>query len=160
MRDFRRTPEPRGGKSSQEATGAFVVQKHSARRVHYDFRIEVDGVLKSWAVTKEPTIDVGSRRLAIRTEDHPIEYAKFRGVISQGYGKGKVEIWDNGRWTPEGDPNDGLAQGKLVFALHGSRLRGRFALVRLRNPEGGKEAWLFIKRRDAKKRRRPRRPDV
>ena len=114
-------------------TGApsFVVQKHAARRLHYDFRLELDGVMKSWAVTKGPSLDPRVRRLAVHVEDHPIEYSDFEGTISQGqYGGGTVMIWDRGTWEPAGDPARGYRDGKLGFRLNGHRLKGDWALVK------------------------------
>src|SRR5690606_19378223 len=149
-RNFDRTPEPAGGAERSVASRPqFVVQKHAARRLHYDFRLEHDGVLKSWAVPKGPSLDPRERRLAVQTEDHPLEYATFEGVIPEReYGAGPVLVWDRGHWTPESDPDKGLAKGKLDFTLHGKKLRGRWTLVRL--PPRGKEKshWLLIKRRD------------
>ncbi|MDA8066739.1 MAG: hypothetical protein M0031_14755 [Thermaerobacter sp.] len=134
-RDFRRTPEPEPGGSGP--AGVFVVQKHAARRLHYDFRLSLDGVLKSWAVPKEPSDDPRVRRLAVPTEDHPLEYAGFEGIIPEGgYGAGRVEIWDRGTYDLESGSPD-----KLVFRLHGERLSGRFALVRTR------VGWLLFKTR-------------
>src|SRR5262245_24146229 len=154
-RDFERTPEPRG-RTARARGNRFVVQKHAARRLHYDFRLEMDGVLKSWAVPKGPSDDPADKRLAVRTEDHPIEYAKFEGMIPKGqYGAGKVEIWDSGTWMPEGSPRAGLAKGHLAFSLDGRRLRGSWNLVRLghdgdrdADPDGGgaKENWLLIRK--------------
>ncbi|HEU4620279.1 MAG TPA: DNA polymerase ligase N-terminal domain-containing protein [Gammaproteobacteria bacterium] len=152
-RDFARTPEPRGEARPRTAAGLqFVVQKHAARRLHYDFRLELDGVLKSWAIPKGPSLDPRERRLAVQTEDHPLEYAAFEGVIPKGeYGGGTVLVWDRGVWEPEGDPERDLVKGKLDFALHGDKLRGRWTLVRLAKragERGGKDNWLLIKRRD------------
>ena len=128
----------------------FVVQKHAARRLHYDLRLEMDGVLKSWAVTKGPSLTVGEKRLAVRTEDHPIEYLNFEGNIPKGeYGAGSMIVWDRGRWEPEGDPQKGLAKGHLAFTLDGTRLKGRWHLVRMRPRSGEKtEPWLLIKSDD------------
>src|SRR4051812_40964119 len=150
-RDFRRTPEPRGGKRRARSKLQFVVQRHDATRLHYDFRLEHDGVLKSWAVPKEPSYDPKDRRLAVRTEDHPLEYATFEGEIPQPeYGAGTVVIWDRGYWQPLGDPDRGLADGKLDFELEGERLRGRWTLVRMADRGARKRAenWLLIKRTD------------
>lgn len=151
-RDFRRTPEPEGG--SREAGNGlqFVIQKHDATRLHYDFRLEHDGVLKSWAVPKEPSLNPKDRRLAVRTEDHPLEYAAFEGEIPEPeYGAGSVVIWDSGRWEPLADPDRGLADGKLDFELHGRRLEGRWTLVRMaqRGARKRPENWLLIKRSDS-----------
>lgn len=145
-RDFARTGEPDGGEA--RAAGArFVVQKHAARRLHYDLRLEQDGVLLSWAVPRGPSLRPGERRLAMRTEDHPLAYAEFEGVIPAGeYGGGPVIVWDRGTWRADGDGRAGLAAGKLVFWLDGEKLHGRWRLVRLRGP--GPEAWLWMKSRD------------
>ena len=134
----------------EEAAGAFVVQKHAARRVHYDLRLELDGVLKSWAVTRGPSLALGERRLAVRTEDHPIEYLDFEGNIPKGeYGGGSMIVWDQGRWTPEGDPHKGLTKGHLAFSLDGARLKGKWHLVRMKPRRGEKtEPWLLIKSDD------------
>ncbi len=148
-RDFDSTPEPEG-KVTQKRRKAlrFLVQKHDARRLHYDFRLEWDGVLLSWAVTRGPSDDPGEKRLAVRTEDHPLSYADFEGTIPKGeYGGGTVMLWDQGTWTPETDPASGLTEGKLKLVLHGSRMRGGWALVRMRGTEK-RENWLLIKERD------------
>jgi bifunctional non-homologous end joining protein LigD len=152
-RDFERTPEPRGGagKKKRAARLQFVVQQHAARRMHYDFRLELDGVLKSWAVPKGPSLDTGERRMAVQTEDHPLEYATFEGVIPKGeYGGGTVVVWDQGGWEPIGDPHAGLRKGKLDFNLFGAKLLGRWHLVRMRGraQDRGKQMWLLIKGRD------------
>lgn len=159
MRDFGATPEPAGGArptrrgargKAQAAGGIFVVQRHEARRLHFDFRLEHDGVLLSWAVPKGPSMSVGVRRLAMRTEDHPLEYAQFEGDIPAGqYGAGHVDRWDHGTWTPVGDVAEGLAQGHLKFDLAGTRLSGRFVLIRLKPDDNGRqEPWLLIHERD------------
>ena len=126
------------------------MQKHAARRLHYDLRLEMDGVLKSWAVTKGPSLTVGEKRLAVRTEDHPVEYLNFEGNIPKGeYGAGSMIVWDRGRWEPEGDPQKGLEKGHLAFTLDGARLKGRWHLVRIRPRSGEKtEPWLLIKSDD------------
>src|SRR6266540_1508194 len=151
-RDFRRTPEPSGSARPRSRGNSFVVQKHAARRLHYDFRLELDGVLKSWAVPKGPSLEPGEKRLAVQTEDHPLEYGRFHGVIPEGeYGAGKVELWDRGAWTPDGDPREGLARGRLKFQLRGKKLHGGWALIRMGGRNGsrnGKENWLLIKERD------------
>jgi bifunctional non-homologous end joining protein LigD len=150
-RDFRRTAEPSGSRAKRTGGDSFVVQKHAARRLHYDFRLELDGVLLSWAVTRGPSYNPHEKRLAVRTEDHPLEYGGFEGTIPEGeYGGGSVIIWDNGRWEPHGDPREGLKEGKLKFALFGQRLRGDWTLVRMKTDrDGGKrENWLLIKERD------------
>ena len=148
-RDFQRTPEP-PPKRKKAAGNSFVIQKHVARRTHYDFRLEHDGVLKSWAVTKGPSLDPAEKRLAVRTEDHPLEYGGFEGVIPKGeYGGGPVMIWDKGTWEPIGDPDEGLAKGGLKFRLHGDRLKGDYVLARMKPRKGQRgEDWLLIKRRD------------
>lgn len=151
-RNFDLTPEPSGTEPVKAAgDGFFVVQKHAARRLHYDFRLALGGVLKSWAVTKGPSLDPHDKRLAVEVEDHPVAYGDFEGVIPQGqYGGGTVMLWDRGRWEPVGDPVEGLAKGHLKFRLFGQRLKGTWALVRM----GGKAArekhpnWLLIKERD------------
>jgi bifunctional non-homologous end joining protein LigD len=153
-RDFRKTPEPAGAPPRLGAEGAlsFVVQKHAARRLHYDFRLELDGVLKSWALPRGPSLDPGEKRLAVHVEDHPLEYGGFEGVIPKGqYGGGTVMLWDRGTWRPnDPDPAAAYAKGALKFALDGEKLHGNWALVRM----GGKAAqerhenWLLIKERD------------
>ncbi|HEX2258076.1 MAG TPA: non-homologous end-joining DNA ligase, partial [Afifellaceae bacterium] len=148
-RDFARTPEPGPEKAEGEGR-SFVVQKHAATRLHYDFRLELDGVLKSWAVTKGPSLDPAERRLAVRTEDHPLAYGDFEGIIPKGeYGGGTVMVWDRGTWEPVGDPHQGLEEGKLKFRLQGERMRGGWTLVRMQPRQGEKrENWLLIKERD------------
>jgi bifunctional non-homologous end joining protein LigD len=149
-RDFGKTPEP-GPKPAKAKGNSFVVQKHAARRTHFDFRLEHDGVLKSWAVTRGPSLDPAQKRLAVRTEDHPLEYGGFEGVIPKGeYGGGPVMIWDRGTWEPIGDPDEGLAKGDLKFRLHGKRLNGDYVLVRMKKDRtrGKRENWLLIKKRD------------
>jgi bifunctional non-homologous end joining protein LigD len=154
MRDPRTTPEPSGdGSSARDGPDEpiFVVQKHLARSEHYDFRLEVGGVLKSWAVPKGPSTDPREKRLAIRVEDHPLEYADFEGVIPEGqYGAGTVLVWDRGTWEPIEDPHAGLAKGHLKFRLHGEKLRGGWTLVRIksRDPRQEGKTWLLIKERD------------
>jgi bifunctional non-homologous end joining protein LigD len=154
-RDFDRTVEPKPAPPPQQAgegaAGAFVVQKHAARRLHYDLRLELDGVLKSWAVTRGPSLTLGEKRLAVRTEDHPIEYLNFEGNIPKGeYGGGSMIVWDQGRWVPEGDPHKALTKGHLAFRLDGARLKGNWHLVRMRPRRGEKtEPWLLIKSDDA-----------
>ena len=125
-RDFAATPEPRADLAEAGGTElSFVVQKHDASRLHYDFRLEWQGVLLSWAVTKGPSADPSEKRLAVRTEDHPVAYGAFEGTIPEGeYGGGTVMLWDNGWWEPLHDPEEGLKQGKLHFRLHGARMKG------------------------------------
>ena len=124
------------------------MQLHHARARHYDFRLEVDGALKSWAVPKGPSLRVGDKRLAVQVEDHPLAYATFAGDIPEGhYGAGHVDLFDRGTWTPEGEPLAALAKGHLDFVLHGEKLRGRWTLVRTR-PSGRQPQWLLIKRSD------------
>ena len=125
------------------------MQKHAARNLHYDFRLELDGVLASWAVPKGPSLDPADKRLAVHVEDHPLDYAKFEGVIPERqYGAGSVAIWDRGTWTPDGDPRRGYREGHLKFTLHGEKLRGRWSLVRMKGRGEPKEPWLLIKDRD------------
>ena len=151
-RDFSKTPEPAPEPAAPGAAGdLFVVQKHDARRLHYDFRLELDGVLKSWAVTRGPSLVPGEKRLAVEVEDHPLEYGGFEGTIPKGeYGGGAVLLWDRGTWTPVGDPHAGLAKGHLEFELQGEKLKGRWMLVRMRSkPRDKHENWLLIKGHDA-----------
>ena len=148
-RDFRRTPEPRGARSTHRGN-SFVIHKHAARRLHYDLRLEHDGVLLSWAVPKGPSLDPGERRLAVRVEDHPLDYGSFEGNIPAGeYGAGAVIVWDRGHWLPQGDAAAGLRKGHLRFRLQGKKLAGEWSLVRMgKAAEAGKENWLLIKHRD------------
>ena len=119
-RDFSRTPEPAGGKAAPAEGLRFVIQKHAARRLHYDFRLEMEGVLRSWAVPKGPSLDPKDKRLAMMTEDHPVEYGDFEGIIPKGqYGGGTVLLWDRGTWEPIEDPHAGLGKGNLKFRLNG-----------------------------------------
>ncbi|HEU5055139.1 MAG TPA: non-homologous end-joining DNA ligase [Kofleriaceae bacterium] len=147
-RSFAKTPEPAGGTARRPVAGPmFVVQKHAATRLHYDFRLEIEGVLVSWAIPKGPTVDPSVKRLAARTEDHPIEYGDFEGVIPAGeYGGGTVIVWDTGTWQPEGDAAEALRKGHLRFELSGKKLRGRYHLVRTRGDDG--KSWLFFKGKD------------
>src|SRR5262245_40931124 len=166
-RDFTKTSEPSGrprkrttrprraapAKRRRKAAKPpmFVVQKHAALRLHYDFRLELDGVLKSWAVPKGPSLDPKEKRLAIQVEDHPLDYAKFEGTIPKGeYGGGTVMVWDRGQWSPLEDPREGLAAGRLKFTLDGEKLRGGWTLVRFggRKSAAGEKNWLLIKERD------------
>lgn len=151
-RDFTRTPEPSGKQAREVRKGRhFVVQKHAARRLHYDFRLELDGVLKSWAVPKGPSLNPAERRLAVHVEDHPLAYRHFEGIIPPGeYGSGTVLVWDQGTWFPEGDPLADYGRGRLHFRLLGSKLHGSWSLVRTgsRAKDSG-DNWLLIKRKDA-----------
>ncbi len=155
-RDFSRTPEPQGRARKRRAGLSFVVQKHDARRLHYDFRLELDGVLKSWAVTRGPSLVPGEKRLAVHVEDHPLDYGDFEGTIPKGeYGGGTVIVWDRGQWKPIGDPEKGLAKGHLEFELSGQKLAGRWHLVRMaQRPREKRENWLLIKGEDDKARTR------
>ncbi|MBI1912168.1 MAG: DNA ligase D [Deltaproteobacteria bacterium] len=156
-RDFSKTAEPRAGKK-QFAGGIFVIQKHAARALHYDFRLELDGVLKSWAIPKGPSLNPEEKRLAVRVEDHPIEYANFEGIIPKGeYGGGTVMLWDQGFWLPDNNPHEGLSKGVLKFRVNGRKLHGGWALVRLEHAQGekaaeGKENWMLIKEKDSEAR--------
>jgi bifunctional non-homologous end joining protein LigD len=124
----------------------FVVHKHQARRQHYDFRLQMGGVLKSWALAKGPSLDPHCKRLAIAVEDHPLQYADFEGIIPEGYGAGTVMLWDQGTWVPEGDTHAGYDAGKLEFSLRGQKLNGRFVLVQMQGRFGNQ--WLLIKQQD------------
>ncbi len=151
MRNFAQTPEPAGEKVGRASKHlSFVIQKHAARSLHYDFRLELDGTLKSWAVPKGPSLDPAAKRMAVQVEDHPLDYAGFEGVIPPGhYGAGQVIVWDRGTWAPEGDADAGLRSGKLKFALDGEKLHGRWALVRMKPRDGERQpAWLLMKERD------------
>ena len=156
-RDFARTAEPRGrfaktrGKSLR-----FVIQRHDATRLHYDLRLELDGVYKSWAVTKVPSLDPATKRLAVEVEDHPLEYGTFEGTIPEGqYGGGTVQLWDRGTWKPQSeDARAALSGGHLKFELHGERMHGGWALIRMRDRDSNprhkpRRNWLLIKERDA-----------
>ncbi|MGH7553915.1 MAG: DNA polymerase ligase N-terminal domain-containing protein, partial [Longimicrobiales bacterium] len=151
-RDFRRTPEPAGEVAPKERGEplSFVVQKHDARNLHYDFRLELEGTLKSWAVPKGPSLHPSARRLAMHVEDHPLEYADFEGVIPDDeYGGGTVLLWDQGTWWPkEDDPVKAYRRGRLKFTLEGEKLRGIWNLVRMAPRDGQKESWLLIKDAD------------
>src|SRR5690606_11794871 len=151
-RDFRATAEPAGAARRRRTAAraseglSFVIQRHQARRLHYDFRLEIDGVLVSWAVPKGPSRDPSVKRLAVHVEDHPLEYGGFSGDIPKGqYGAGHVDIWDSGVWIPRGDPRQGLRRGKLHFALRGRRLAGDWVLVRM---SGEQDQWLLRKEDD------------
>ncbi|MCR3789338.1 ATP-dependent DNA ligase, partial [Pseudomonas aeruginosa] len=153
-RDFRQTPEPSGRKPRKDSTGLlrYCVQKHDASRLHYDFRLELDGTLKSWAVPKGPCLDPAVKRLAVQVEDHPLDYADFEGSIPQGhYGAGDVIVWDRGAWTPLDDPREGLEKGHLSFALDGEKLSGRWHLIRT-NLRGKQPQWFLVKAKDGEAR--------
>lgn len=148
-RDFAVTSEPQATRARSRRQLGFVIQKHWASRLHYDFRLELDGVLVSWAVPKGPSFDPVQKRMAIHVEDHPVKYGSFEGTIPpKQYGAGKVIVWDNGSWEPVGDPAQGLARGKLEFRLHGQKLAGLWELVRIAKPGERQEAWLLFKKRD------------
>ncbi len=155
-RDFKATPEPSGdteksGRSRKQSKLAFVIQKHAASRLHYDFRLEWDGVLKSWAVAKGPSYFPGDKRLAVQVEDHPLEYGGFEGIIPKGqYGGGTVMLWDRGTWEPLGDVTEGLRKGSLKFVLHGEKLHGHWVLIRMggKFANQSKPSWLLIKDHD------------
>ncbi|MEC3764220.1 DNA ligase D [Cupriavidus sp. SS-3] len=155
MRDFGATPEPSGAAAraaarKRAAALSFVIQKHAARRLHYDFRLELGGTLKSWAVPKGPSLDPADKRMAVHVEDHPMDYAGFEGVIPAGhYGAGTVIVWDRGTWVPVGDPEAGYRSGKLKFELRGEKLHGHWTLVRMHGSrQKEQDAWLLIKERD------------
>jgi|SRR5690606_448839 len=155
-RDFKKTSEPKGKTKKAEDSLIFVVQKHDATNLHYDFRLELDGVLKSWAVPKGPSLNPKEKRLAMMVEDHPFDYKDFEGVIPKGnYGAGEVIVWDNGTYhsiettsRKESIPllREGLKKGDLKFVLHGKKLKGQFALVNMKKPK--QNAWLLIKKND------------
>jgi bifunctional non-homologous end joining protein LigD len=153
-RDFTKTKEPSGAKAIRRAEHLrFVIQKHAATRLHYDLRLEVGGVFKSWAVTKGPSLDPKDKRLAVETEDHPLDYGDFEGTIPKGeYGGGTVMLWDRGFWAPEGDKSidEQLRKGELKFTLAGDKIKGSFVLVRMKSDKfGGKRTnWLLIKHKD------------
>ena len=148
-RDFTITAEPGPRRARSGRRLSFVVQKHDATRLHYDFRLELDGVLVSWAIPKGPSVDPKERRLAVHVEDHPVAYGGFEGTIPKGqYGAGTVIVWDNGTWEPVGDPRAGLKAGKLVFRLHGHKLAGLWELVRIAKPGERQEPWLLFKKHD------------
>ncbi len=149
-RDFRATPEPSGRTRRPRGALSFVVQKHDASHLHYDFRLEWDGVLKSWAVPKGPSLDPSQKRLAVEVEDHPLEYGSFEGRIPEGqYGAGTVIVWDRGTWVPEDDPQRAHRRGRMGFRLEGEKLHGDWSLVRMNGRESnGKTNWLLIKKKD------------
>ena len=147
-RNFALTKEPKGGTPSKSGR-RFVVQKHAASHLHYDFRLELDGTLKSWAVPKGPSLDPSQKRLAVEVEDHPIEYGDFEGTIPAGeYGGGTVMVWDRGTWTDEGNADADYRAGRLKFSLDGEKLKGSWALVRTAQHGSRKPQWLLIKHRD------------
>ncbi|HWL93536.1 MAG TPA: DNA polymerase ligase N-terminal domain-containing protein, partial [Phycisphaerae bacterium] len=149
-RNFAKTTEPRGRVEIKSKSLRFVVQKHAASHLHYDFRLEWGGVLKSWAVPKGPSLNPADKRLAMHVEDHPVDYGSFEGTIPKGqYGGGTVMLWDRGTWEPEEDPEAAYRAGKMKFRLNGERLKGRWMLVRMggaRNRDG--RSWLLVKERD------------
>src|SRR5450631_3029303 len=152
-RDFRKTAEPAGEARRARAGGRrYLIQKHDATRLHFDFRLEHDGVLLSWAVTRGPSFDPKDKRLAVHVEDHPLEYGDFEGTIPEGnYGGGTVMLWDEGTWAPVGEPDEGLAKGDFKFILDGERLKGKWVLVRIKNNRDKRskaDNWLLIKERD------------
>jgi bifunctional non-homologous end joining protein LigD len=154
-RDFKLTREPKGRVAKGAGKHRFVIQRHAATRLHYDLRLELDGVYKSWAVTKTPSLDPAVKRLAVEVEDHPIAYGTFEGTIPKGqYGGGTVQLWDRGTWAPQGDdPQGDLRKGHLKFVMDGERMQGKWALIRLRDEEkrpGRKlrHNWLLIKEVD------------
>jgi len=153
MRDFSHTKEPSGAKKVASAPALrFVIQKHDATRLHYDFRLELNGTFKSWAVTRGPSLDPAEKRLAVEVEDHPLDYGDFEGTIPYGqYGGGAVMLWDRGFWKPDGDVEKMLAKGDLKFALLGEKLKGGWVLVRMRNDKfkSKRDNWLLIKHRDS-----------
>jgi bifunctional non-homologous end joining protein LigD len=154
-RDFTRTREPKGARRASGPVLEYVIQKHEATRLHYDLRLELDGVMKSWAVPKGPSLDPSVKRLAVEVEDHPMDYNRFEGTIPKGeYGGGTVMIWDRGSYQPYGESDDpvagiraGLKRGELKFTLKGVRLKGSWVLVRTRR-QGAKNQWLLIKYQD------------
>jgi bifunctional non-homologous end joining protein LigD len=150
-RSFDQTPEPKG-KLERGAQRRFVVQKHHASQLHYDFRLEMDGVLKSWAVPKGPSLNSSDKRLAMQVEDHPVSYFHFEGKIPEGnYGAGTVMVWDTGTWEPLGDEHAMMDKGDLKFRLHGEKLQGEFVLAKMRSRRPGSKGteWLLIKKNDA-----------
>jgi len=149
-RDFRRTPEPEGARRKSGRRLRYLIQKHAARRLHYDFLLEWNGTLLSWAIPRGPSENPNDKRLAVHVEDHPVEYGSFEGIIPKGeYGGGTVMLWDRGSWKPHEEVEESLRKGKLSFDLHGKRLTGAWALIRLRGRgKGDKDNWLLIKEHD------------
>jgi len=138
-RNFLRSPEPKGFKSKSEGSKIFVIQRHDASHLHYDLRLEIEGVLKSWAIPKIPPEKEGIKRLAVQTEDHPVEYANFEGKIPEGqYGAGTVEIWDKGKFIPEK-----IKDNEIIFELQGNKMKGKFVLIRFKDQKN----WLFFKKK-------------
>ena len=152
-RNFKKTSEPPPSRViAEREKHTYLIQKHDATRLHYDFRLELDGVLLSWAVTKGPSLNPADKRLAVRTEDHPLSYGTFEGTIPKGqYGGGTVMLWDKGTWEPKGDPRAALKKGHLSFIVHGQRLKGGWDLIRMRG-DSKRENWLLIKEKDAQAR--------
>src|ERR1700761_7774718 len=156
MRDFTKTAEPSGAEKTIPGKALrFVIQKHEATRLHYDFRLELNGTFRSWAVTRGPSLDPAEKRLAVEVEDHPLDYGDFEGTIPKGqYGGGTVMLWDRGCWKPEGDADKMLAKGDLKFTLAGDKLKGSWVLVRMHDRPGSKYGkskhtnWLLIKHKD------------
>jgi len=150
MRDFTQTAEPSGRERISAKGHSFVVQKHAASHLHYDFRLEMDGVLRSWAVAKGPSVDPAVKRLAMQTEDHPLAYGGFEGIIPKGqYGGGTVMLWDRGTWESIGDAHETYRAGRMKFRLKGDKMRGQWALVRMKpKPNERNPAWLLIKDKD------------
>ena len=159
MRDFKKTNEPKGvikkTRSVKNKKNIFVIQEHHARRLHFDFRLELNGVLKSWAIPKKPMIESGIKRLAIQTEDHPLEYAKFQGEIPEGeYGAGEVKIWDSGTWeTEDENPFRSLEKGHLKFTLRGKKLKGTFVLIKTSFKDSetneNQKKWILMKKNES-----------
>jgi bifunctional non-homologous end joining protein LigD len=151
-RDFKRTPEPIAKRSATKPRSLrFVIQLHDATQLHYDFRLEAAGVLKSWAVPRGPSLDPADKRLAMRVEDHPLEYRTFEGIIPKGnYGAGEVIVWDSGTYKPQTavPPEKSIDAGQIKFTLRGKKLQGNFALVKMHARDGSENAWLLIKERD------------
>src|SRR5512141_3192746 len=148
-RNFSVTSEPADGGHASAGALSFVIQKHWASRLHYDFRLELDGTMKSWAVPKGPSLDTKDKRMAVQVEDHPIAYSRFEGTIPQSqYGAGKVIIWDRGTWQPVGDAAQGYLAGRLKFELHGQKLHGKWVLVRMKGRGEKQPPWLLIKEKD------------
>src|SRR5258706_3699068 len=148
-RNFAVTPEPAGERAEPAPALSYVIKNHWATRLHYDFRLELDGVLLSWAVPKGPSFDPNEKRMAVHVEDHPVSYGTFEGTIPpKQYGAGTVIVWDRGTWEPVGDPREGMAKGKLLFRLHGEKLAGLWELVRIAKPGDKQDPWILFKKRD------------